>query len=76
MRSGVIAPPLLSNSWEHPGCGSRASKVPVPAQISSAREKRQTPRLRTANIVARADRQSMDDKADFATKSDKQVSLA
>ena len=73
LRVGTIAPSLLSTSWEQPAGSSTAGRTALPAQITSACEKRSTPRRRTANILARADRQSMDSSVDFPTKPEKQV---
>ena len=76
MPSGVFAASLVSTSWDQPGISSRASNCALPAKINSAREKRQTLRLRTANLTARASRQNMDSSADVVSKPTKQVSLA
>lgn len=73
LRVGTIAPSLLSTSWEQPAGSSTAGRTALPAQITSACEKRLTPRRRTANILARADRQSMDSSIEFPTKPEKQV---
>lgn len=76
MPSGVIAASLVSTSWDQPSVSPRASHCAPPAKISSAREKRQTLRLRTANVTTRASKQSMDSSAGFVAKPDKQVSRA
>jgi len=73
LRVGTIAPSLLSTSWEQPAGSSAAGRSALPAQITSACEKRSAPRLRTANILVRADRQSMDSSIDIPTKPEKQV---
>jgi len=73
LRVGTIAPSLLSTSWEQPAGSSTTGRTALPAQITSTCEKRSAPRLRTANILARADKQSMHNSVDFPTKPEKQV---
>ncbi|DBA94835.1 TPA: hypothetical protein ACH3X1_002376 [Trebouxia sp. C0004] len=73
LRVGTIAPSLLSTSWEQAAGSSTAGRSALPAQITSACQKRSAPRLRTANILVRADRQSMDSSVEFPTKPEKQI---
>ena len=73
LRVDTIAPSLLSTSCEQSAGRSTAGTTALPGKITSACEKRSAPRRRTANIFARADRQSMDSSVDFPTKPDKQV---
>lgn len=73
MRNGVTASSFKSNTCDCSVCGSRATNLASPAQISTVRVKRQSARSRTANITARADRQGMNSNAEYAQKPDKQI---
>ena len=77
MQSRALGVALLSSRAELPGRGPAPCKPLAGARITNSGEKGPVPTRRTANLLARADKQSMDSSAFIpAAKQDKQVSLS